>query len=347
MPPTIFVPKGRNTHYIGFSDNGKNKMRNTYIPKEDKDRAIEFKKEFEKEFLLSKKVIKKINRNEKLNISDAISEFVTYYKINWSKGRYNNVITILKIFSELLNTVKYVDDINSSHISEYIASRRKKVSVTTVRADINVLRCFFNYLLDENIIDKSPINKKLIPKPEHKSITTFDLNSINLIMEKVKLHDQLFYKYLFILSATGARPGDVLRLTYGDIDLSNDTIRIKIQKTAREIIFPMYYVLRNFIVDNFPELNDIDSNEIIFKDYNIAKVGKRFKKIKNELALNKSFNLKTFRKTFATKLAEEGIDGLVVAYLLGHTSVNTTTKYYINKKARVIKNNLNSIKFLE
>jgi site-specific recombinase XerD len=53
------------------------------------------------------------------------------------------------------------------------------------------------------------------------------------------------------------------------------------------------------------------------------------------------------RYTFATKLAEEGIDGLVVAYLLGHTSVNTTTKYYINKKARVIKNNLNNIKFLE
>ena len=66
-----------------------------------------------------------------------------------------------------------------------------------------------------------------------------------------------------------------------------------------------------------------------------------------ELALNKLFNLKTFRKTFATKLAEEGIDGLVVAYLLGHTSVNTTTKYYINKKARVIKNSLNNIKFLE
>ncbi|MCX6166344.1 MAG: tyrosine-type recombinase/integrase [Ignavibacteriae bacterium] len=347
---TIFIPKGRKTFYISYREKGKNVRRNTYFTKDELHKALALKKELEEKLQeINKKPITKISDSDqnKLKISDAINDFIIYYKINWSKGRYNNVITTLRIFSDHIKEVKFVSDINSNNISEFIASRRDKVSITTVRSDINVLRTFFNYLFEENLINKSPINRKLIPKPEHKGIITFDLQSINLIMERLKANDSLFYKYLFILSATGARPGDILRLTYGNIDLNNDTIRIKIQKTAREIIFPMYNVLRNFIIEELPEINFTDPNEIIFKEYNIPRVGKKFRKIKNKLALNKSFNLKTFRKTFATRLAEEGIDGLVVAYLLGHTSVNTTTKYYINKKTRVIKNNLNSINFLE
>jgi hypothetical protein len=67
--------------------------------------------------------------------------------------------------------------------------------------------------------------------------------------------------------------------------------------------------------------------ETIYKDYNIPKVGKKFKKLKIELDLNKLFNLKTFKNTFATWLAAEEIDGHVIAYLIANKSVNTTTKY--------------------
>ena len=347
---TIFIPKGRNTFYISYFVNGKRITKNTNIPENEKEEAKKLKEKFEAKIQpLSDIVIAETlaNNTNNLKLSDAIKNFIDYYKVNWSNGRYNNVITTLKIFSEFLNGVGYVSDINSLNISEFITKRKDNVSVTTVRSDLNVLSTFFNYLLEENLIKKSPINRKLIPKPEHKNITTFDLKSIELILSSVKLSDPLFHKYLFLLSATGARPGDILRLTYGNIDIINDILRIKIQKTTREINFPMYKVLRNFVIDEFPELKDCDPSELIFKDYKIPMEGKKFKSIKNKLELNSSFNLKTFRKSFATKLIDEGIDGLVVAYLLGHISVNTTTKYYINKKANVIRNSLNNIKFLE
>lgn len=347
---TIFIPKGRNTFYISYFVNGKRITKNTNIPKNEEDEAKKLKEKFETKIQpLNSSVLEETQADnfKNLKFPEAIKNFIEYYKVNWSKGRYNNVITTLKIFSEFLNGVRYVSDISSLNISEFITKRKDNVSVTTVRADINVLSTFFNYLLEENLIKKSPINRKLIPKPEHKNITTFDLKTIELILGSVKLTDPLFHKYLFLLSATGARPGDIMRLIYGNIDIENEILKIKVQKTTREINFPMYKVLKDFIIDEFPEIKDCNLEEMIFKNYNIPMVGKKFKRIKNKLGLDSSFNLKTFRKTFATKLIEEGIDGLVVAYLLGHSSVNTTTKYYVNKKANVIRNSLNNIKFLE
>jgi integrase len=59
-------------------------------------------------------------------------------------------------------------------------------------------------------------------------------------MEKLKLSDPMFYKYLFLLNTTGVRHGDILRLKYGNTDLNNEEIRIKIQKISLEVIFPLY-----------------------------------------------------------------------------------------------------------
>jgi integrase len=199
------------------------------------------------------------------------------------------------------------------------------------------------------LVRRKSLNKKLIPKPEHKSITTFDLDSYQKILQDVKERDKQFYKYLYLLSATGARPGDILRLTYGNIIINNndeDGIKIKISKTSREILFPMYNALKNFILEEFPDFKERDSDELIFKDCKVYNFGKKFSRLKKRLNLNKLYNLKTFRKSFATNLIENGIDGTIVAHLLAHTSVNTTSKYYIYKKTNIIKSQLNNIKTL-
>lgn len=87
----------------------------------------------------------------------------------------------------------------------------------------------------------------------------------------------------------------------------------------------------------------MNPDEKIFENFQIYTLRRLFMKVKKRLNLDKRYNLKTFRKTFATTLIEEGIDGTIVSYLLGHTTVNTTSKYYLNQKTKVIRNNLNEI----
>lgn len=350
---TLYIPKGRKYFKIDYWYNGKRYTKSTKFTIAEEELAIKLKEEFEAKLsiLNDKEIEESVIKNENsLKLKDAIELFIKDSKINWSVGRFNNVKTILKLFTEVVNGNTPIRNIDSRNISEFIEHRKSIVSITTVRSDITVLRAFFNYLTEEKLIEKSPINKRLVPKPEHKTITTFDSISFKKMIDDVKARDKQLYHYLCLLSFTGARPGDIIRLTYGDIIINNnkdDGIRIKISKTSREIIFPMYNDLKNFILEELPDFKERDSGELIFKGCKVYNFGKKFFRLKKRLGLNDEFNLKTFRKSFATNLIENGIDGTIVSYLLAHTSVNTTSKYYIKKKTNVIKNQLNGIKNLD
>lgn len=348
----MFIPEGRKYYRIAYWYKGKKYIKSTKFTLAEKEQAQKLKEVFEEKLkLLETKEVNNdtLEKSSKLKLKGAIENYIKFSKINWTTGRLNNVRTVLKQFLEIINENRLVITLNSSNISEFIAHRKKTVSTTTIRSDLTILKAFFNYLIEENHVNKSPVNKKLIPKPEHKSIITFDSVSFKEIIEDVKTRDKQLYHYLCFLSYTGARPGDILRLAYGDININNnndDGIRIRISKTSREIIFPMYNALKDFILEEFPDFKERDKGELIFKGCKVYNFGKKFFRMKKRLGLNDAFNLKTFRKSFATNLIENGIDGTIVAHLLAHTSVNTTSKYYINKKANIIKGQLNNIKSL-
>jgi len=342
---SIFIPKGRKTFYIRYTINNKTETKNIYIPKNKRVEAEKFKKEFEVKLLKFKNNFAlKLNDNI-IDLSEAIENYLSMGKINWSEGRYKNVTTTLKHLVKVVGEKSKVVNIKSEHISNYISYRKPIVCITTLRSDIQVLRAFFSYLLQEDLILKTPIRSKHIPKPEVLSITTFTDSEIVAVLDEAKAIDQVLYRYFYILGATGARPSDILNLHFEDINLNDNILKIKISKTNREIIFPVYNSFKAFIIDEFGNLSDHNPEELIFGDLMIYTVGRKFRKIKNKLALNPKYNLKTFRKSFASKLCDKDLDGSVVAYLLGHTSVNTTAKYYINRKTDNIKNNLDEMDF--
>lgn len=47
------------------------------------------------------------------------------------------------------------------------------------------------------------------------------------------------------------------------------------------------------------------------------------------LQIDKEITVHTLRKTFASKLSRKGCKPSIIAKLLGHTSIDTTLKYYI------------------
>lgn len=347
---SLYKIKGRKTYYLSYRLNNKTKVVNTNIPTNKKNLAEEFQKEFEaKLFLLNKSgavnfTIEKDKKENAITLGNAINKFIKMYTVSWSEGRLSNVETVLKILKEFLKSDTKVKDITSQDLSDFIIKRKGKVSITTLRSDLQILRMFFNYLTEENIIQKTPLNKKLIPKPVIKNIVTMNEGELESIFDYTKMNDNLFFKYLKLLSLTGARPGDILRLKYGDFDLKTSILKINVSKTQREIDFPLYEELNLFIRDEFKNMKNFSPETEIFKEYKSFTLGRKFLKLKRILKLNKEFNLKTFRKTFATKLISSGVDGAIVAHLLGHTSVNTTSKYYIRKNTTSIKNILDEIK---
>lgn len=84
--------------------------------------------------------------------------------------------------------------------------------------------------------------------------------------------------------------------------------------------------------------------EKVFKIYTVDRIGKTFRRILKELGLKgECYNLKTFRKTFASSLADKGLPEGDLADLLGHTSTTTTRNYYKSKNAGAIRGRIEAL----
>lgn len=345
---SLYRIKGRNTFYLSYRINNRTKIINTNIPVNKRSIAEQFKKEFEaKLYLLNKnnstqKLPEPKTPDRNFTLNKAIENFIVMFTVTWSEGRFSNVQSVLKKFTECLTDKIEIKNITSQHLADYITQRKKIVTITTIRSDLQILRMFFNYLVEVGIINKSPLIKKLIPRPITNNITVMRDAELNRIFMKCRKEDKLFYKFLKLLNLTGARPGDILSLNLNSINFETGILRINISKTSRQIDFPMYEELRTFLQEEiFTTERNIGTS--IFDEYKSHTITRKFSKLKRQLNLNKEYNLKTFRKTFATRLVNKGVDASIVAYLLGHTSVGTTAKYYIGKEAGNIKKILDRI----
>ena len=106
----------------------------------------------------------------------------------------------------------------------------------------------------------------------------------------------------------------------------------------------IYNELLNYIAKNMKEEFSGDKTELIFKPFTVNTISRRFIRIKKKLGLTERFvyTLKTFRKTFATRMAQRGVPIQEVAYMLGHESIHTTKKYYTEVRVDNLREKINT-----
>jgi integrase len=348
---TTFIPKDRKTYYVKFTQDGKTIRKNTYIPFNKPEIAEKLKREIEAEEIKkkNKRILKfaetKSEYGKNISVITAYEKFLKTHMDLYSKKHKEHFIVIFKQFLKIVPEKTLVKDIDSLMISEFMNSLNLNLSSNTKRNYLTYLKTFFNYLVEEDIIVKSPIKKRHNPVPQRKNVVTFNDEELIKIFEIAKKHDPEFYIALVFLNSTGIRPCDLINLRAGDFDFENGIISIKMSKTSREVHFPIYNELKEFLNTEMPEIKTMNNDEKVFGKFTVYTLGRRLRRVKVKLGVQhlRKYNLKTFRKTFATDKIDKGMDGLRVAELLGHTSVNTTSRYYINKKTDTLKKHLNNL----
>lgn len=348
---TVYVPKGRKTFYVKYIQNGKTIRQNTLIPHTERKAAEKLKKEIEaleikkRKDTLTKFIETKTEYGTNISIKNAYEKFLKTHMELFTKKHKQHFIGVFSLFLKVVPERILVKDVTSLMISEFMNSLNSRVSSNTRRNYLTYIKTFFNYLVEEDIILKSPIKKRHNPIEQRKQIVTFNDDELIKIFDMAKKHDPEFYKALVFLNSTGIRPCDFIKLRAGDFDFENELISIKMSKTSREIHFPMYTELKEFLEKELPEIKSMDREEKVFSKFTVYTLGRRLRYIKVKLGVQhlRKYNLKTFRKTFATDKIDKGMDGVKVAQLLGHTSVNTTNRYYINKKTETLKKDLNNL----
>ena len=225
---------------------------------------------------------------------------------------------------------KHVMHITTDDLRNYLSNHQQvnncsKTNIDNIR---RILSSFFAWLEDENYILKNPVRRIHKIKTVKTVKETYSDEALEMIRDHCKSLRDL--AMIDMLSSTGMRVGELVRLNISDIDFENREC-VVFGKGNKER--PVYFDARTKIhIKNYLE-SRTDSNPVLFvsllKPHNrleISGVEIRIRKIGRELGLEKVHPHK-FRRTLATRAIDKGMPIEQVQMLLGHAKIDTTMEY--------------------
>ena len=245
-------------------------------------------------------------------------------------------------------------DCNTIKLQKFFNNLSNTYSYTQLRYLCDVMRNFFNWCIDSGYALKNPCLKieikgnksEIIERKKENKIEILSEDEIKKIKEYIKGTD---FELLFLLDlSTGLREGELLALTWKDIDLKKGTL--KIEKSIKEVyvyddennrhietIVQIPKTMTSFRTIPIPssiilKMNAVkNKNGIIFHDENMnylkaKNVSYKWKKILKDCDItHKKFH--SIRHTYASTLLKNGVDIQTVAELMGHSAIAITQIY--------------------
>ncbi|MBU1039277.1 tyrosine-type recombinase/integrase [Patescibacteria group bacterium] len=258
----------------------------------------------------------------------------------FDKFLLDNKIPFLKVDKRIID--RYKAYLNS--VDRLTAEKNKpslRLRSYSLNRMLSSLRAYLRYLIDLDYqTPLSPESVKLV-KTEKKHPQVAELNELVKLIESPSLlekNKQVATRnraMLEVLFATGLRISELISLNKSQIDLSG---RIFVTGKGRKQRF-VYLTDRALKHINYYLALRHDSWPALFIPYrgeNSGKTTKRLstnylqmkiKQYREQLHINVPTSAHSLRHGFATYLAESGANPAAIQVLLGHESLDTTTRY--------------------
>jgi len=238
----------------------------------------------------------------------------------------------------LRNVPKLIVNINTDDLRSYLSDYQtlKNASKITIDNIRRILSSFFSWLEDEEYILKSPVRRIHKVKSGRVIKETFSDEELEHIRDACDNSRDL--AIVDLLSSTGMRVGELVRLEINDIDFEERECKVlgkgdserKVYFDARTKIHLREYL--DSRVDYEPALF-VSLNEP-HKRVNISGIETRLKLL-GKRALIKSIHPHKFRRTLATQAIDKGMPIEQVQRLLGHVRIDTTMHYAMVNQSNV------------
>lgn len=218
---------------------------------------------------------------------------------------------------------------------------KKKLSSYSINRMLSVLRSYFRYLIDMDYKTPLPPESIKLIKTEKKHPRVSEFDEIKRLIEfptqfeknkRIALRNRAMLEVLF---STGMRISELLNFKLNQIDKSG---RIFIRGKGKKERFVYLTSRAQKYLTNYLDTRT-DSSYFAFVPYSGSHtkdknkkicpvyLQKKIKQYREMIGINIPLSAHSIRHGFATYLAESGANPVAIQILLGHESLDTTTRY--------------------
>ena len=265
------------------------------------------------------------------DLKEKIKYFLASKKIDGVKmNTLYNYNLKLQHFAD--RVVKPCSMITTHDIRYYLAliSQEKVLKESTMATNFSVLKSFFAWLSNEEIIDKDPMRKLKTPSLNkrnlRKALSGEELekvrNACNTLREKALVE---------FLSSSGCRVSELQQLNILDLDLNERSVEVLGKGDKKRVVY--FSPRAKLFIQEYIESRK-DKNPALFVSerapyprLGVRAIQLEVKRLGEEAKLNRKVHPHLLRHTFATLALNSGMDITVIQSILGHESVATTQIY--------------------
>lgn len=220
--------------------------------------------------------------------------------------------------------------VTTDDIRRFLLNYEMHVSNTTADNARRNLNAFFQFMEDEDYIEKNPVKKIKHIKCEQKVKRYYTDEEMETMRDCCE--DKREIALVDMLLSTGMRVSEAANIKIRDINWNGKTILVN-GKGNKQRLVPMSTRCRKHLKEYLEERKG--DSDLLFtankSPYNslfksgvqriVGRIGDR--------ANLPDITVHCFRRYFASDLCRKGVDIKIIQDILGHKSCNTTTSYYI------------------
>jgi integrase/recombinase XerC len=248
--------------------------------------------------------------------------------------RNSSLLTVSSYLSDLHKLANFfINGFSNTKISDFdkVFEYLANFKITTYNRKISVLKNFYAYLLQTNIITQDFSHIFIQAKKDERLIQIIsDIDMTKLLTVLENGNDLMSHCLVLSLIDTGIRVSELINIKLNDIHLSQQLLKITGKGNKQRLVIlsnRLTLILTKFLAS---KKESTTKSSFLFtnknKPLNRQYVNKLLIKLSN-LANTSSLHPHLFRHTLASNLVAKNMDLNSIKQLLGHASIDTTQLY--------------------
>jgi len=274
-----------------------------------------------------------------LGIQD-FCEFVSEMYLPWAKANkrtWRNDEIITNQWTEIFRG-KMLREVSPLAIEKWKRDRAQSItrrgtirSPASVNMELAVLSRIFALAVELEQAASNPCRKVRKLRVDNQRNRYLSEDEETRLMAQLKGRRRHLYPLVVLALGTGMRRGELLNLSWRQVDFLRGVIHVVNTKSARDRIIPMSQRVREVLI----EQRETQKGDLVFASRRIAKrrageglvdVKKAFTVACSEASIE-DFHFHDLRHTFATRLGDAGCNVTTIARLLGHSNIQMSMRY--------------------